>query len=55
MKRTGYFGLVNLTIEYKDVTHYWPQLKLGNIDPAFPGNSVCDRILCDLNFKKIIS
>ena len=23
---------------------------LGNIDPAFPGNSLCDQILSDLNF-----
>ena len=26
---------------------------LGNIDPAFPGNSLCNRILRDLNFRKI--
>ena len=26
---------------------------LGNIDPAFPGNSLCDQILSDLNFQKI--
>ena len=25
----------------------------GNIDPAFPGNSLCDRILSDPNFQKI--
>ena len=25
----------------------------GNIDPAFPGNSLCDRILSDPNFRKI--
>ena len=25
---------------------------LGNIDPAFPGNSLCDRILSDPNFRK---
>ena len=24
----------------------------GNIDPAFPGNSLCNRILSDLNLKK---
>ena len=26
---------------------------LGNIDPAFPGNSLCDRISSDPNFRKI--
>ena len=26
---------------------------LGNIDPAFPGNSLCDQILSNLNFRKI--
>ena len=26
---------------------------LGNIDPAFPGNSLCDRISIDTNFRKI--
>ena len=26
---------------------------LGNIDPAFPGNSLCDQILSDQNFQKI--
>ena len=26
---------------------------LGNIDPAFPGNSLCDQILSDLNLQKI--
>ena len=26
---------------------------LGNIDPAFPRNSLCDRISSDLNFRKI--
>ena len=26
---------------------------LGNIDPEFPGNSLCDRILSDPNFRKI--
>ena len=26
---------------------------LGNIDPAFPRNSLCDQILSDLNFRKI--
>ena len=25
---------------------------IGNIDPAFPGNSLCNRILSDLNFQK---
>ena len=25
----------------------------GNIDPAFPRNSLCDQILSDLNFRKI--
>ena len=25
---------------------------LGNIDPAFPGNSLCDRISSDPNFEK---
>ena len=25
---------------------------LGNIDPAFPGNSLCDRISSDPNFQK---
>ena len=28
---------------------------LGNIDPAFPMNSLCDQILCDPNFEKLIS
>ena len=26
---------------------------LGNIDPAFLGNSLCDQILSDQNFQKI--
>ena len=26
---------------------------LGNIDPAFPGNSLCDRISSNLNFQRI--
>ena len=26
---------------------------LGNIDPAFPGNSLCDRISSNPNFRKI--
>ena len=26
---------------------------LGNIDPAFPGNSLCNRILSNPNFQKI--
>ena len=26
LKRTVYFGLVNLTTGYKDMTHYWPWL-----------------------------
>ena len=26
---------------------------LGNIDPAFPGNSLCDRNSSDPNFQKI--
>ena len=25
---------------------------LGNIDPAFPGNSLCDRISSNQNFRK---
>ena len=27
---------------------------VGNIDPAFPGKSLCDRIWSDLNFRKIL-
>ena len=27
--------------------------QLGNIHPAFPGNSLCDQILSDPNFRKI--
>ena len=26
---------------------------LGNIDPVFPGNSLCDQISSDPNFRKI--
>ena len=28
---------------------------LGNIDPAFPGNSLCDQVSSDPNFQKIYS
>ena len=28
---------------------------LGNIDPAFPGNSLCNQTLSDPNFRKFIS
>ena len=33
------------------MTHTWPRF-LGNIDPAFPGNSLCNRISSDPNFRK---
>ena len=48
-------GLVILTTGYKDVTHYWPRLQLGIIDPAFPGNSLRVRISSDPNFENFYS
>ena len=51
----GTFWPVYLNTGYKDMTHYWPLLKLGNIDPAFLGILCVTEFRVTQIFEKLIS